>query len=630
MHVAEAPVFRPRNRFSILTAEALDSALAEFPEFRVTGANRSVDPARKLIPLSEIPSTGRKLGQVLFGVLFPSGSELYETFGRSCEVAERQGAALRLKLEPADELANLPWELLTPPVDGGPWAEALQRVELSVVRLMGPMKSKPPAGTGQAAVLLVLADPYSRTRDQARDSLRREQGFLATWFRNLGVHVETAEGEHTLSRMKEACKRLSHSPWDHCGLHFVGHGGWDEHGGYLSGVGERSELDRHSEAPRIYQKDLLSSLEPLNRLDWAFFNSCHGGYQPIGSPLAGIATAVSKLEQVPVVLAYQQAVSTSAAEQVAQDFYRSTFQEGMSVETAVDRAQRKLQNPGGLVLMLQSPSSHRGSETFLRLGSAVSHLPSHNDFSSRFVLRPTVQSVPPSQPPLDMVAIPTGEIDLGRLEDNLRAAPGAGFDASIWNVFRCLVSPDGLQSLPVPGFQISRTAVTWRQFLYFVGETGYRPSSTRIAQWRELSPAELDHPVVQLTVTDAEAYCLWSKTRLPTLREWSRAYFGDCLTLYPWGDHFEQDRCHGADHDLKSTTVRAGELWKGSSEFGCVDLAGNVWEWSAEKGVLGSRLVLGGSFLTPCRIMGQPSYGRWALPTQAYPDVGFRVVASAP
>ncbi len=107
-------------------------------------------------------------------------------------------------------------------------------------------------------------------------------------------------------------------------------------------------------------------------------------------------------------------------------------------------------------------------------------------------------------------------------------------------------------------------------------------------------PAYNDHPVVGVDWFQSQTYCEWSGARLPTEAEWEKAARGTDSRIYPWGDEFDGNRANFCDtnceYDWKNTgfddgytrTAPVGTYPQGVSPYGVYDMAGNVWEWTAD------------------------------------------------
>ncbi len=106
--------------------------------------------------------------------------------------------------------------------------------------------------------------------------------------------------------------------------------------------------------------------------------------------------------------------------------------------------------------------------------------------------------------------------------------------------------------------------------------------------WKDGRPpvGREDHPVVLLTWADADRYCRWrgsiagNERRLPTALELEKAARGPSGMIYPWGNVFDPARVNSAIRGPRDTEP-VGTRVDGASPFGVLDLAGNVFHWTA-------------------------------------------------
>ena len=90
------------------------------------------------------------------------------------------------------------------------------------------------------------------------------------------------------------------------------------------------------------------------------------------------------------------------------------------------------------------------------------------------------------------------------------------------------------------------------------------------------------HPV-NVSWNDAKAYAKWAGVTLPTEAQWEKAARGTDGRVYPWGNDWDAAKCNnsvGANHPGKTSPV--GSFPAGASPYGCLDMAGNVWQWCAD------------------------------------------------
>lgn len=247
----------------------------------------------------------------------------------------------------------------------------------------------------------------------------------------------------------------------------------------------------------------------------------------------------------------------------------------------------------------------------------------------------------------------------------------------------------------VAPFRIAATTVTNRQFADFVRATRYVTDAERLGTsfvfylqvpeairaagrqapsglpwWLEIEHASwqrpegpgshiharADHPVVHVSWHDAQAYCAWSGTRLPTEAEWEYAARGGLAgKRYPWGDDLApggEAQCNIWQGGFPNAPAAgwspgpvAARAFK-SNGYGLYNLAGNVWEWCADwfsptyfldatardtahAAPTGRRSMRGGSFLcheSYCNRYRVAARGS-NTPASASSNCGFRVAS---
>lgn len=262
-------------------------------------------------------------------------------------------------------------------------------------------------------------------------------------------------------------------------------------------------------------------------------------------------------------------------------------------------------------------------------------------------------------PPSGMVLIPAGSSAIG-------SATGAADEQPVFQA-------------QVDAFYLDRSPVTVKAFSDFVTTHGYVTDAETVgsaavmefgtghwyllpgANWQypfgaQSTSAPPDHPVTQVSWHDAVAYCDAQGKRLPGEVEWEHAarWGHDGEVAYAFGDAL----LHEGDYLANVWTgafpvLNTGEdgfkatspvAQFGLSPAGLTDMAGNVWEWTADwhgdyagrrspldaPAFGSSKVQRGGSFLCEASVCHgfRVSARSHATPDSASMHVGFRCARS--
>jgi iron(II)-dependent oxidoreductase len=334
-----------------------------------------------------------------------------------------------------------------------------------------------------------------------------------------------------------------------------------------------------------------------------------------------------------------------------------------ALDPAAPRAQGPLLAQGQVLhLVVQHEAQHQ--ETMLQAIALRDDLPYRPSFVA------TSPAVPAMEPPTGSVLIPAGPFVMGTNDeiwayDNERPAHQVDVAA-----FRMATTPvsngDYLAFMADGGYTRralwSKQGWAWRQSTGAVAPEHWRRDRGAPGAWRAVvfgQPSPLDPvcPVVHVSWYEADAFARWAGKRLPTEAEWEKAAAWDearqISRRWPWGDGpASGGGGEGAEARVQAFAnlgqrrlgpAPAGAYAAGRSPYGCLQMVGDVWEWTSTwfDGYPGFRsfpyreyseiffgnsyrVLRGGSFATDVTV-ARNTFRNWDYPERRQIFAGFRL-----
>ena len=237
-----------------------------------------------------------------------------------------------------------------------------------------------------------------------------------------------------------------------------------------------------------------------------------------------------------------------------------------------------------------------------------------------------------------MAYIPEGEFTMGskgRLEQGYDGGDGrVGLEVGVDEI--------PLHTVMVKGFYMDRFEVSNSQYRKFLDATGREAPVDSVASdapynWRDgnYPEGEDNHPVINVTWNDADAYCRWVGKRLPTEVEWEKSCRGTDGRRWSFGNNFISHFVNTHELDLKWSQA-VGSFPEDRSPYGIYDMSGNVSEWtgswynpyhgsSLKRETFGenNKVIRGGAWLTD-NLTARCARRNFAIPEKKHRTLGFR------